>query len=82
MGFVVYNFERGKLYGGDCFSSEGNDEIKNIVKKLIFFAQRQIYLFDVEPFHITVCWQQHQRKEGGFPERRERIIEGLPTLIR
>ncbi len=25
--FVVNNFERGKLYGGDCFSDVGNDDV-------------------------------------------------------
>jgi len=27
MSFVVYNFERGKLDGGDCLSGVGNDDV-------------------------------------------------------
>ncbi len=49
-----------------------------MANELILSAERQMYIFDVEPFHIIVCWQQHQRKEGAFPKRRQIIIEGLP----
>ncbi len=54
-------------------------EIKNMVNELILFAEGTNVSIRCRAISYYCVLATTPGKERGFPERRERIIEGLPT---